>query len=429
MADGDREYRKAFYAAVNHHQGRRELTGAEEFDRYYVPVYAIPDGPAGPDLVAEITNAIDFTTGGSVQLLTGYRGAGKTTELMRLCRQLDPDVYLPVYWDVEHYFSTELPLEEGAFLVGLAAGFVDSCDQAKVPQQRLRERVRSFLERIDVSLDGLQLSAGPDGLPASVGIRAALRDDPSFRAQVNRALSSNRRRFREEVHSFFADVLQALPDLTPVFIVDSIDHFRGRAATFDEVRESVESLFSVYADELTIPGMHVVYTVPVYAKPAAWPGQVWPVLNIKVRERDGQVCPTGIDLLRQVLAKRAPDGDLERLLGNHVDRVILASGGLFRDLFRLVSALLVKESALPVSAPLIDEAERQQRSYAATALSKEQWEILAEVKRTGQLRVPRERSSQAWDLQALGAVLCYRNGAVDWYGVHPLLDPLVPHEP
>ncbi|MDO5286610.1 MAG: hypothetical protein Q4G45_07285, partial [Actinomycetia bacterium] len=121
-----------------------------------------------------------------------------------------------------------------------------------------------------------------------------------------------------------------------------------------------------------------------------------------------------------------PDGDLERLLGDHVDRLILASGGLFRDLFRLVSALLVKESALPVSAPLIDEAERQQRSYAATALSKEQWEILAEVKRTGQLRVPWERSSQAWDLQALGAVLCYRNGAVDWYGVHPLLDPLVP---
>ena len=74
---------------------------------------------------------------------------------------------------------------------------------------------------------------------------------------------------------------------------------------------------------------------------------------------------------------------------------------------------------------LFRSVERQQRSYIATGLSEEQWEILATVKKTQQLRTPREYLAEAWALQALGSVLCYRNGEIDWFGVHPLLDPLL----
>ncbi|PID98475.1 MAG: hypothetical protein CSA83_01060, partial [Actinomycetales bacterium] len=145
------------------------------------------------------------------------------------------------------------------------------------------------------------------------------------------------------------------------------------------------------------------------------------------REKDGSACKEGIGLLRQVLAKRAPDEDLDRLLSqSNLERVIKASGGLFRDLFRMVAALLLKSGELPLGTTEIDNVERQHRATAATGLSKEQWEILADVQQTNQLLVPRELSAEAWGLQALGAVLCYRNGSVDWYGVHPLLDPLVP---
>ena len=423
MADTDREYRKAFYHALNVHQGARMLSEKEEFERYYVPIYDQPDGPAGPDLVKEMATAIDFTTGGSVQLLAGYRGAGKTTELLRLCRVLDRDVYVPVYWDIEDYFNTELPLEEGAFLVGLAAGFVDNCEGAGIPKEKLIDRIRGFFNRIEVDSSAvLDTSAGL----ASLNIKAALQDDTSFRNQVKKALSSNRRRFKEEIHAFFDAMVDAMPEgKIPVFIVDSLDHYRGRTGIFDEVRESVESLFSVYSSELALPRMHVIYTVPVYVKPIGWGGQIWPVLNVKVSERDGSDCREGIDLLRQVLARRAPGGDLERLLGDQVDRIIRASGGLFRDLFRLVSALLLKDGRLPVSVTEINGVERQQRSHISTGLSEEQWEILATVKKTHQLCAPREHLAEAWALQALGYVLCYRNGEVDWFGVHPLLDPLV----
>ena len=419
----DREYRKAFYRALNVHQGASLLSEEEEFERYYVPIYDQADGPAGPDLVKEMATAIDFTTGGSMQLLSGYRGAGKTTELLRLCRVLDRDAYVPVYWDIEDYFNTEFPLNEATFFIGLAAGFVDNCEDVEIPKEKLIDRIRRLLSRIDVDSSAvLDASAGP----VSFNIKAALQDDTNFCNQVKKALSSNRGHFKDEIHAFFNSVVDTMPTgKTPVFIVDSIEHYRGRTGTFDEVRESVESLFSVYSSELALPRMHVIYTVPVYAKPIGWGGQIWPVLNVKVRERDGSDCREGIDLLRQVLARRAPDGDPERLLGDQVDRVIRASGGLFRDLFRLVSALLLKDGGLPVSVTEIDGVERQQRSYIAAGLSEEQWEILATVKKTQQFRVLREHLAEAWTLQALGYVLCYRNGEVDWFGVHPLLDPLM----
>ncbi|CAM2862859.1 hypothetical protein ACSL103130_05175 [Actinomyces slackii] len=423
MADTDREYRKAFYRAVNLHQGAQLVSGQEEYEQCYVPIYDQPDGPAGPDLVREIATAIDFTTGGSVQLLSGYRGAGKTTELLRLCRELDAEAYVPVYLNIEDYFNPELPLDSGSFLIGLAAGFVANCEGAGIPKQKLAERMEGLLERLKLTVDA---SAAFNPGSVSLDIRAALREDETFRAQVRQALESNRRTFRQEVHEFFSAVVGEMPGgRVPVFVVDSIDHFRGRAAPFDEVRDSVESLFSVHASELSLPGMHVVYTVPIYAKPVGWDSPIWPVLNVKVRERNGSDCREGIDLLREVLVKRAPGGDLERLLGTEVDRVIRSSGGQFRELFRLVSALLLKDGALPVSAQEVDQVERQMRSQAAVALSREQWEILRQVKEAQQLSVPRAQVPEARALQALGYVLCYRNGEVDWYGVHPLVETLL----
>ena len=56
--------------------------------------------------------------------------------LLRLKRELDHDVYFPVYFDVEDYFNTELPLEAGTFLVALAAGFVDNLKEVDGLKQK-----------------------------------------------------------------------------------------------------------------------------------------------------------------------------------------------------------------------------------------------------------------------------------------------------
>ena len=79
----DRAYRKAFYPAVDVQQGidprQRE---------YYVPIYERPEMRAY-DLVPKLRDAIDFSVAESVQLLSGFRGCGKTSELLRLKGELE----------------------------------------------------------------------------------------------------------------------------------------------------------------------------------------------------------------------------------------------------------------------------------------------------------------------------------------------------
>ncbi|HTZ43671.1 MAG TPA: hypothetical protein VMB79_07390 [Jatrophihabitans sp.] len=411
----DRDYRRDFYRAVEQRQATDERQG-----QFYVPIY---DNPALKpyDIVSTLKDGIEFSVGESVQILSGFRGSGKTSELMRLRDELKRDGYAVVFLDIEDYFNTELPVEGAAFELALAAGFAEAAQA----QQALKPdgpdffgRLRNFFSRIDVEVGA---AVGP------LDIKASLRDDESFRAKVAAALRNSRRKFREELHTFFEDSAAAINNpLGVVFIVDSIDHFRGRAERFHEVRESVEMLFSEGAEDLKLPRLNVIYTVPVYVQPAL--GLRRDILNIKVADKDGSPFEPGMGALRAVLAKRAPDGDVHRLLGPYVDRVLNHSGGLIRDLLRLTSEIALVATAIPVSETELLRAESTVRANMQLSLSQEQVEILQRVRDSNELIPTRDGWSDAIDLMARGAVLRYPNGEQPWFGVHPLLMPLLDDE-
>lgn len=408
----DRDYRRDFYRAVEQRQATDLRQG-----QYYVPIYESP--MLKPyDVVSTLRDGIEFSVGESVQILSGFRGSGKTSELMRLQNELRRDGFAVVYLDIEDYFNTELPVESAAFELALAAGFAERAQDQQATRPTNHDypgRLRNFFSRLDIDLG---FAAGP------IDIKASLRDDESFRKQVADALKNNRRKFREELHNFFVESANAINNaLGVVFIVDSIDHFRGRAEKFQDVRESVEMLFSEGAEDLQIPGMNVIYTVPVYVQPAL--GLRRDVLNIKVREKDGSPCQAGLDALRAVLEKRAPHGDMQRLLGGEVERVITNSGGLIRDLLRLVSEIALVSTSLPVSEAELLRAESTVRANMQLSLSQEQVAILRTVRVQNELIPTKDGWPDATDLMARGAVLRYPNGQQPWFGVHPLLLPLL----
>ncbi len=274
----DREYRAQFYVAVDQRQAADQRQR-----RYYVPIYDRSE-LSHYDIVATLRDAIEFTPTESVHLLSGFRGSGKTSELMRLKDQLTEVGYRVVYMDIEDHFNTELPLESGALPIALAAGFASAVGAEQ--RQAVGERLRSFLARIRI-----EPTLGVDAAGLSAEVTARLRDDDSFRNQVAEAMRTNRRAAREAMHEFFRAVAADLTvDRGTVFLVDSIDHYRGRAETFHEVRDSVNRTFSELADELCLPMMHVVYTVPVYVRSPL--GLRHDVLNIKVADPDGTPQPT-----------------------------------------------------------------------------------------------------------------------------------------
>jgi hypothetical protein len=410
----DREYRKQFYPAVDQ---RQALDDRQE--HYYVPIYQRPE-LAPYDVARVLADAIDFSSGTSVQLLSGYKGSGKTSELLRLADELRGTGRSVVYLDIEDYFNTELPLELGAFPVALAAGFAEGTGHDLKHAATIRERLGSFLKRVD--LEPTLGIAGPGGISAE--LKVSLQQDSSFIGRVRSQLESNRVRFRRELHDFFADAGKELStDRAPVFIVDSIDHYRGRSDRFKEVRESVERAFAELYDELCIPNMHVIYTVPVYVQSPL--GVRHDVLNIKVATPEGSPVPEGISVLRDVLEARAPERDLERLLAATGDRLLRQSGGLFRDLLRLTGQVLLTAGALPASADDLSRAEMVLRNDYEAALSAEKIAILEDISRSHRLAPREDDWSHVMDLMTAGAILKYPNGTQAWYDVHPLVGPLL----
>lgn len=408
----DRDYLRDFYQAVDIQQGNdRRLVD------YYVPIYDMP-GMQEFDLVPKLRRAVEFSAGQSVQLLSGFRGCGKTSELLRLKRELEAEDYTVAYMDIDHYFNTRLPMQMERLPIAIAAGFASALqkDPALPPLQRFWE----FLKRIRLDVSGSLEAPG-----GSVDLTAVIREDTSFGAEVRTAFRENRSTFRQEFHAFFRDVQSHLGDRDVVFIVDSIDHWRGSADQFEVVRESVEMAFTALADDLKIPNLHVIYTIPIYLD-VPWFANKYAVVNVKLASRDGSRFDPGHDALHAVLAKRAPGGQLDRLLPPpERERVVAATGGHFRDLLRLCREVALETRSLPVEDDALGRAEMTLRNGYTSTLTQEQVDLLRHVSKTKSLFIPQKQSADELALITLGAILRYPNAESTWHDVHPLLRPIL----
>jgi hypothetical protein len=112
--------------------------------------------------------------------------------------------------------------------------------------------------------------------------------------------------------------------------------------------------------------------------------------------------------------------------GGHLDSLIAASGGHFRDLFLLLRELLVRiqteSQSLPVDEVVVEKAIQRVRDQYLP-LAEEDASRLAEIERTRACILRRASPDEvAWisRLLDLHFVLYFSNGG-DWYDIHPLI--------
>jgi predicted AAA+ superfamily ATPase len=60
----------------------------------------------------------------SLKMLSGFRGSGKTTELLRLRKLLREERYVVLYINIEDYVEVKQPLDPTSFLISLV-GSID----------------------------------------------------------------------------------------------------------------------------------------------------------------------------------------------------------------------------------------------------------------------------------------------------------------
>lgn len=407
-------------------------------DPRYVDLEQYPRA-VGPDAVKYLGRAIIRTTEGSVFFLSGLRGAGKSTQLRRLQSNLKDTGFAAVRLDAEDYLNLRQPIDVVEFLFFLVGGIADAIEVERwLPQEgpalRTWNRLRAWLARLPerVTVTPSATLRGGIDIPAiakaEVNLKAEIRKDESFVASLREFLEGRLSELVREANAIVGELIDDLRSTWQrtgrgewsglVVLVDSLDHIRG--ADFPTIRQSLVDLFDKQSGSIILNQARTVFTVPPYLQIDY--GVVRHITNVKVAERDRVPYPEGIDALREVLARRTPDGDLMRLFPDEASltSLIESSGGNLRDLFRLVIEVEIQAETLPVSAETITAAQRAVRS-GLLPISDDEMAVLARVA-TEQVAPLRSQADWA-ELSGLyerHLILGYPNGET-WYDIHPLI--------
>lgn len=409
-------------------------------DHYYVPIHeAAPE----KDPILALFNRIDMAESESVNLLTGFRGNGKSTELRRLKQMLEQESDCRVFLvNMLDYVLMTKPLALSDFILSLMAALAGEAEET---MEALTPLSRSYWERLshfltsEVKLENLDIGAKGAGMTAKFGFK--LKTDPEFKIQIQEHLQGHLTRLVEDAQQFTDELVRKIrelsrdPDKKVVLLVDSLEQIRGVGEDAETIYASVVELFSGQAANLFFPKLHVVYTVPPYLNSLAHnlgrslgghPIVQWP--NIHVRKSNNAHDPEGLGIMEAVIEKRFPEWKtiIPKDVLNHLASV---SGGDLRDFFRLIRECTITLRILRRSKPdavLDDGAVKrviQQLANELLPLADEDAQWLARIHETKKESLTSDKNlpSLARFLDS-NLIMNYLNGE-PWYDIHPLLIP------
>ncbi|MBL8218841.1 MAG: hypothetical protein JNL62_06415 [Bryobacterales bacterium] len=387
------------------------------------------------DPVARMRNQIEWSEVDSLQLFSGFSGAGKTTQLLRLQKELTAAGYLVIYADAEDYLNLGEAVDISDLLYTVAGAFSDGLQRAEVslPQgESYWKRFWNYLKTTTVEVKELTIPAG------EVELKLELQTSTTFRQKLQQHLAPQLRDLTGQAHAFVDEGLQEVrrkygEDKRVVFLLDSLEKLRATPSNEQEMMDRLEKLFRNHLRNLKFPWMHCVYTVPAWIREVVAYAGMTMIPSIKLQESRDSNAPWqhGWNVLRELVRRRL-DGEGCRLLfgepdvhGNYplADRLIEMSGGAPRDLLRLFTELILLTPAekLPVEPRLVESAVATLRNTMRVSVKDAYW--LDRVTQTKAADLPTSDKRDVNHYMRMldnHFVLCFRNDS-DWYDVHPLI--------
>lgn len=372
-------------------------------------------------------------------LFSGLRGAGKTTELLKLIKTLRSEGVAAYYCDAGRYLNLNDPaLELQELLLAVMAGF------AEAAQAELGEQTRSLWDslwetlRRDVRLDAkFELPVGP------VSVSARLADQPNFRDELRRVVRESNA-FYEQAARFGNELAAKLKANRGaqklVLVVDSLENLSAPSGEEGTLFASLKSLYFHQPARLKFEQFSVIYSAPPYLQAvlpnvASGFSHAVTLTNFKVQLRPVDEIPprpsaAGLARMRELLTRRMPNWS-EIADAQVVDRLAWMSGGNVRRFFALLRTFARKLGLNQDALPILDPkhlAVEQALSEAAQPL---QWLNAQDRRWLGYFNQSSEPPAARidrieTDLPSIirlfdhSLVLDYQNGEL-WYQLPPLV--------
>ena len=395
------------------------------------------------DIFREIGRKILRSDPYTCQLYTGHRGAGKSTELLRLKEYLEKKGCFVVYFGATEGDIDEQDAQYTDILLACTRHILEELKNYAKPDPLLHwlnSRWDSLKELALSEVDFSQLT-----IEAQINIfaklTASLRRIPRSREIIREQVDLNSISLIDALNQFIAEAQQQFNSQNKlVIIADNLDRivpvFRENGHT------NHEEIFLDYNSQLTALNCHVVYTIPIslaYSKQATElrnlydTPQILPMIMIK--DRNDQPCEAGLNKVKEIFEKRIhPIATKNQRDNIDIDTDIFESaetrlelcrmsGGHVREMMLLMQTSMDSVDNFPITNSAINYAinEARDRTYRS-AVNHDEWVKLVAVYRSK--NIPNE--SEYRDLLFRRCVLEYRspnlNGdCTSWYDVHPMI--------
>lgn len=381
-----------------------------------------------------------FSDEPSYQLYSGHRGAGKSTELLRLKAHLEENGCFVVYFAADEEDIDPENTQYTDILLACTRRLLESLKDLANPDPLLtwlksRWDELKDLALTEVSIDKLDINAQ---IALFAKMTANIRAVPSMRQEIRKRVNPHTITLIESLNQFIQEATNSLADQYDelVVIADNLD--RIVPIIQDDGRTNHEQIFIDRSEQLCALSCNIIYTVPIsmlYSDRAAdlrnvyGETQILPMIMVK--NTDGSIHPPGMAAVKEVIGKRVRPILAQADLGNTIEDIFetpealeqlcLMSGGHIRELLLLMQSAVKRAEGIPISVRAVQRSITEARDTYRRTVESDRWKILAEVAQSKRIL----NQTLHRDLLFSRCILEYRylqaGELYCWYDVHPLI--------
>ncbi|NES00400.1 MAG: ATP-binding protein [Symploca sp. SIO1B1] len=346
------------------------------------------------DIIRWLGRDILFSHQNTYQLYAGHRGAGKSTELLRLKKYLEDNHCFVVYFAADEEDINPQDAQYTDILLACTRHLLEELKNAdpKPLLNWLQQRWQNLkdLALTEISLENMSVEAQ---ISEFGQLTANLRATPTLRQKIREQLNLHTTTLIDALNQFIAEATKQLPAGYDklVVIADNLD--RIVPVIQEDGKLNHEHIFLDRSKQLKALDCHLIYTVPIsllYSNRATdlldiyGDAQILPM--IMVRTPDEEVYEPGLNKVKEVIAKRVSQVNPNLSLTTDIfdgqetlEKLCLMSGGHVRNLLLMMQSALTLTDSLPISAKAVQQAVTKARNIYSNSVDDHQWIELAQV--------------------------------------------------